>query len=76
MMLPQLSQFNNWPCRSESVPQNRYMHQSNMAQEMGHLEFGFILRVWTLTLYFCVEGIYNNALIIVKGNEKRGKQQA
>lgn len=47
MMLPQLSPFNNWPCQSESVPQNRHLHQSNMEQEMGLLQFCYILRVWT-----------------------------
>lgn len=43
MMPPQLSQFINWPCRSESVPQNRYLHQSNMVQEKGNLTLFFII---------------------------------
>lgn len=54
MMLPQLCQFNNWPCQAESVPRNRYLHQSNMVQEMGLLQFCHILRVWTATRSYFV----------------------
>lgn len=39
MMLPQLSQFNNWPRQTESVPRYGYWHQSNAVEEMILLRF-------------------------------------